>query len=276
METLFSILIPCYNTSKYLEECINSVIRQNVSSYEIICIDDGSLDDTASVLKTLEAKNPDVIKVYLNKHQGVSFTRNDLVARANGRYIIFLDSDDVMEEGFLENLSQKCLDNDPDCVIGNYICVSTDGEELSRSILRSECINGKSQEEVLEYLYQDRCVFALCRFIIKRDIIERSKVRFKENILHEDEDWVSRILLHCETFMNVPEIQFRYRRRPESITMSPNNFNYVSKLTIAKDLLLESEKYSGYQEKHLLRKVYRLCKEMYYTIMENVGDKRRD
>ena len=275
-EKLFSILIPCYNTSQFLRECIDSVISQNASHYEIICVDDGSTDNTAEVLKEIECKYPNIVKVHLNSHKGVSATRNYLLELATGRYIIFLDSDDIMEEGYLEKLSQACIDISPDCIIGNYKCISGTGNEISSSILQSDKINGRSHEEVLEYLYQDRCVYALCRFIVKRDIIESAGITFNEKILHEDEDWVSRILLECQTFYNIPHIQFKYRRRDGSITMNPTTHNYWSKLEVAQGLLLESEKYSDYKKKHLLRKVYRLCKEMYYTIMENVGDERRD
>lgn len=275
-EKLFSVLIPCYNTHTYLNDTIHSIISQEFQDYEIICIDDGSLDNTPEIIKSWKEKYPNRIKAYFNKHQGVSKTRNDLVKYSTGKYLIFLDSDDIMGQDFLRIIAEFCRLKKPDCIIGNYECITIDGKEISKSILNSDSINNRTQEEVLEYLYQDRCVYALCRFIIKRSIIVNSGVKFNEEILHEDEDWVTRMLLKCQTFGNVPNIQFKYRRRPDSITMNPGIHNYWSKLIIAKDLLLESANYSGYKEKHLLRKVYRLCKEMYYTIMENVGDERRD
>ena len=275
-EILFSILIPCYNTAKYLNECIQSVVGQGVNNYEIICVDDGSSDESAHVIEELATQYPQVISCYFNSHQGVSATRNSLLKYANGKYIIFLDSDDIMADGFLSKLTETLSCNNPDCIIGNYVCVNDNGREISTSMVQSDKINGRTQEDVLEYLYQDRCVYALCRFIIKRNIIENSGVNFNENILHEDEDWVARMLLHCQTFMSIPTIQFKYRRRESSITMNPDNHNYWSKMEVAQGLLLESEKYSGYKQKHLLRKVYRLCKEMYFTIMERVGDERRD
>ena len=134
-------------------------------------------------------------------------------------------------------------------------------------------IIGKSQEEVLDYLYQLRFIMAVWRFVIKKDIIKRNKIFFNEKVIHEDEEWLTKILLYCNLFQCIDIPFVTYRKRKNSITTNPTNFNYISKLEIAKNLLKFSEQFTDYRKTHILRKAYRLCKEMYYILMEQTEGK---
>lgn len=98
MKVKISVVVPCYNCSQTIEECIDSAINQTYSSYEILLIDDGSLDNTLEKLYSIQKRyinNPIIIKIYIQENQGPSMARNKGIQEATGDWIAFLDSDDI-------------------------------------------------------------------------------------------------------------------------------------------------------------------------------------
>lgn len=109
MEVSVSIIVPIYNSEKYLEQCLNSVLRQTYTNYEVILIDDGSTDDSRRIYnRFIEFDNRFVS--YYQKNQGVSAARNHGLDVAEGEIIIFLDSDDVLFPTFLEYIVHPFMD----------------------------------------------------------------------------------------------------------------------------------------------------------------------
>ena len=114
-----SIIVPVYNTSIYLEQCLNSIHNQSFKDYEVICVDDGSSDNSLHILKKYEKiiKN---FKVISQKNQGVAVARNTGLANACGDYIVFIDSDDFVKENYLEVLYNESCKTNADVVICNF------------------------------------------------------------------------------------------------------------------------------------------------------------
>ena len=100
---LFSIVIPVYNSEKYLRNCIGSCLAQTFSDFEVVVINDGSKDASKDIL-TEYTKKTDKIHVYHFENAGVSVSRRRGISLANGKYIIFVDSDDTISPNLLENL----------------------------------------------------------------------------------------------------------------------------------------------------------------------------
>ncbi len=115
---LVSIVIPVYNTSKYLSQCLNSVINQTYKSLEIICVDDGSTDNSLSILKEYADKDSR-IRIFTKKNEGkgAASARNLGLANATGDYILFLDSDDFFELNMVEDVVNKAEEKNADVVI---------------------------------------------------------------------------------------------------------------------------------------------------------------
>ena len=90
---LLSVIVPIYNVEKYLKQCIESVIKQQLDSYELILVDDGSTDSSKSICDNYSEKNAN-IKVFHKKNEGASSARNYGLKKASGKYVLFLDSDD--------------------------------------------------------------------------------------------------------------------------------------------------------------------------------------
>ena len=115
-----SIIIPVYNTQKYIKKCLDSVINQTYRNIEIICINDGSTDDSINILKEYKENEPRIILID-KKNEGVSTARNVGLDIATGSYIMFVDSDDYVEPQFVEKPLKKITETNTDiCVFGHY------------------------------------------------------------------------------------------------------------------------------------------------------------
>ena len=99
-----SIIVPIYNTEKYLNKCIDSIINQTKKELEILLINDGSTDNSEKIIKTYKDKR---IKYFKNKNQGIGKTRNFGIEKATGKYLMFLDSDDYLEKNACEKFFYK-------------------------------------------------------------------------------------------------------------------------------------------------------------------------
>ena len=99
---VISVIVPCYNVGEYVENCLKSLLNQTFRDIEIICVNDGSTDSTPQILNSYAEKYP-AIRVINQKNGGLSNARNTGIKEARGEYIAFVDSDDWVNETFLEN-----------------------------------------------------------------------------------------------------------------------------------------------------------------------------
>ena len=110
-----SVVIAMYNTERYIEETIKSIIKQPFEKVEIIIVDDESTDDSVAVVNTLQKKYQ-TIKLYSQKNQGLAIARNYAMTKASGKYIMFLDSDDLLADNALQNLYNAIVEHGSDVV----------------------------------------------------------------------------------------------------------------------------------------------------------------
>ena len=130
-EPKISVIIPVYNAEKYVKTAIQSILKQNFFDFEIICIDDGSIDNSLNICKR-EASYDDRIIVLEQKNQGVSSARNKGIKIAKGKYIIFLDSDDYYAENSLNIIYKDIEEANVDAVIYNHF-YDYDGKIITRT-----------------------------------------------------------------------------------------------------------------------------------------------
>ena len=112
---LLSFILPCYNVSEYVEECIQSLLNQKFYNFEIIAVDDGSIDDTGLILDRYQAESR--IRVIHQSNQGVAAARNRGFKEANGKYVVFIDSDDFVEPDFFNSVIDAAEINSADIVL---------------------------------------------------------------------------------------------------------------------------------------------------------------
>ena len=133
MNDKVSIIIPIYNAKDYIERCLGSIFNQTYKNIEIIAINDGSKDNSLKILKKLSVNNNN-LKIIDQKNAGVAKVRNRGIKEAKGKYIMFIDNDDYIDEDYVENYINRIKKDDLDIVIGGYERIDNDGKVLVRTI----------------------------------------------------------------------------------------------------------------------------------------------
>ncbi len=201
---IVSVVIPCYNTQEYLAETLDSAIAQTLSDIEIICVDDGSTDDTPKILKQYAA-NDKRIKVITQKNSGVVTARNVAIAAARGEYIYTLDSDDIITPDCLEKLYAAMTAGKGDVITSRVIMFSdnTRGEFILPKPTKSNMVI-------------NNCLVNAALFR-KKDFEETGGFDPAFNDGIEDYDlWMNFMFKHNKKIYRVPEILFYYRSKPKS------------------------------------------------------------
>ena len=193
-DKIFSIIIPVYNVSKYINKSVHSVLSQNVPKelFEIMLVDDGSLDDSGSKCDILAEQHPDTIKVLHKKNEGLGFARNSGVELAVGKYIIFLDSDDYWKgDDTLSKFKDVINKENPDVIVFKN-CIF---DEVKNCFFepKQNLKNIINLEEAIKKEYYD---FSAWNKVIKRSLIGNKELLFKKGI-SEDMLWSFNILLYA-------------------------------------------------------------------------------
>lgn len=195
-EILISIVIPVYNTEKYIERCLDSVLFQKFENYEIIIVNDGSTDSSEQLIKKVKRNNPDkLIKYIKQENKGLSEARNRGMSEASGKYVVWLDSDDALAEGTLAKLG-VLLNKEPDIVI----CRIASFDENSGSIIpcsytftATEILDTNQAISILNktkgFWYAAWCI------IPKREMLLTKNIRFVPGLYHEDELWTPTVIV---------------------------------------------------------------------------------
>ena len=209
-----SVLMPAYNTEKYIAEAIDSVLKQNLQVFELIIVDDGSTDGTAEVIKKYQDRDSR-IKYFYQPNSGVAAARNRCIAEATGKYLTFLDSDDWWEPVFLEKmLSPLEQDKKVNFVYSFYRSVYPDGRTEYGSAGKKEGRFGVFVHKQTEI----RFPFLVGCFIIRHDFLKQSGVVFDRDIyISEDLGWFMKLLSMTEAKC-VPEYLLNYRQNDSSLT----------------------------------------------------------
>lgn len=211
-----SVIIPVYNTEKYLQNCLDSIFRQNFSDFEVICIDDGSTDNSLDVLA--QYSNITVIK-QTNKGSGVA--RNLGLQYAKGEYVLFVDSDDWLIDGALKKIVYAVENLDLDILIFGGKIYSKG--KLRRGSYSSNKISKKYLNQVFsKYEFKDE-IFKFPSVawtkLYKRDFLIKNNIRFQEIFVGQDQLFFVDSMLKAERISILPEDLYCYRkRRPGAVT----------------------------------------------------------
>lgn len=215
-----SIVIPIYNVEKYLRQCLESVINQTYKNLEIICIDDGSPDNSIEILKDYENKD-ERIKIIRQENKGLAETRNVGIKNTTGEFIFFLDSDDWLPLNAIEILLNTQQKMKSDIVIGGRINVI--GEQRNSFIPRFEDKNYCFEEYLINSLKTNQFRPAAWGKLYRTDIIKKYDFKFPKGYLYEDLLFVFLYLYYSKKIYTLSENVYYYRRdRGTSII---NNLN---------------------------------------------------
>lgn len=219
MNRLITIIIPIYNDEKYIEQCISSIRQQTYSNFECLCLDDGSSDNTLSLLKEMAEKD-NRIKIYENKHKGPGWQRNYGISIAKGDYITFMDHDDFVEPTWLEKLYSTIKINNVDV---SY-CANRDYFENNNSYNNyffDESMSGVIRFERIKDIPD--CLitkwFAPWRRLIKKDFLIKYNIKFAEgNYKFDDVLFTEELMLNIKSVAICNEVLYTHRIFDNSIT----------------------------------------------------------
>ena len=211
-----SVIIPVYNEEKHLSKCLDSVISQTLEDIEIICIDDGSNDASQDILKKYEESDMR-IKVITQRHQGLPSARNTGLATAKGEYIGFVDSDDWIEPNTYEYAYQKMKQYDVDMVCWGANVITEDDYVISPDYLDYQKIHLTGIRPYDAYAYMNSTV-NIWNKLFKSSIIMDNNIRFLDNYIFEDNDFLAKYVLFCKNVFYSDQYLYNHLKHQNSIT----------------------------------------------------------
>ena len=234
------MIIPVYNVEKYLHRCLDSVIAQTYQNLEIICVDDGSIDDSGKICDQYAVRDAR-IKVIHQENQGLSAARNRGLDAAEGEYIAFVDSDDYILEGMYKKMLDKLLDYSVDLCVCQWQYEFSDGRQVVKRKNIDPTIYGcKTSLEFARFLYrgnyENGVVVAAWNKLYRRALLD--KIRF-EGRIHEDEAFCGRIMAKNISVYVMEEQFYVYAQNGDSLTSKPfsaNKFFFLDALAERREL----------------------------------------
>lgn len=216
MEDLISVIVPIYNTSKYLPKCIDSIINQTYSNLEILLIDDGSKDNSLNICKDYEKKD-NRIKVFHKENGGLSDARNYGIDVCVGKYLIFIDSDDYVHEKMLEILYNNLISTGSQLSVCNFFRTNNRNTDI---VINNQITKVYSKLQCFDNLYNNLYVTTViaCNKLYESNIW--TNLRFPLDKLHEDDFVIHYIIEKCNNVVYTNLKLYYYYVRENSITNS--------------------------------------------------------
>lgn len=220
-----SIIIPVYNTEKYLKECLNSAVNQTLEGIEILIGDDGSTDNSLKIIEEF-AKNYPNIKSFSLEHKGVASTRNFLLKKASGEYIAFLDSDDQIEEKTYEKMYELAISKKADIVVCGYNEIH-DTFTIKQTGLFKDDLNNKLLMTP-----------SLCNKLFHKKLFTNKE--FPNIMVGEDLVLVTNILNETNHIQYLNEYLYCYYKRDNSIMNQRKYRKYWDDIFVAFELIMKT------------------------------------
>lgn len=216
-----TVVVPVYNVEKYLGECLNSIVAQKFESYEVLMIDDGSTDSSGEIAEQY-AEQYEHFTVIHQENQGLAAVRNLGISLANGEYLCFVDSDDVIREDYLLRLYAGIKDYSADMVIADYHEVDEDGKVIKKDYGICFYQDGLVEDEKLFHALTigGECHYATVVVVAWNKLVRTEimkKIYYPIGVNHEDEFAIMPLLLACNRIVWVSEVLYLYRQRETGI-----------------------------------------------------------
>ncbi|ASX26383.1 glycosyltransferase [Candidatus Williamhamiltonella defendens] len=216
-----SVIIPVFNAENDLMELFESLKNQKNLFYEVIAINDGSTDQSQTILEKIAQIDKRWVLIS-QPHQGVSVARNQGIARARGRWIAFTDSDDWLAPQAFETWVQQAEKGDLDCLVGNGFRFKLDPKKRTETLLCRQpwgkILTGR--EWVIQSVHKNEWPHYVFLQLVKRAFLIKNQLRFIPNMLHEDILWTTELAEVAQRMGFCAEPLYGYRINPESITQS--------------------------------------------------------
>lgn len=255
-----SIIIPVFNAENTLKRCLDSVLQQKDDELEIVVINDGSKDLSDEIMQEYKLRYPEIISYYKKQNTGVADTRNYGIAKAKGKYIMFLDSDDYIDID-LYSIIKQYIEKNIELIKFKLQRVDENNNIIEK--VTGPIFEKTTGEEGFKYLYaSDVLLDSPCIYVMKKDIFIRNKLLFNVGMEHEDFGLIPFVIVLARSMISIDFYGYQYVQSNGSITRN-NDYNKTKKK--AYDALKQ------YDEALIKIKIYNINKntadylKIYYT-----------
>lgn len=238
-----SIILPVYNTSEYLDECMQSLVGQSLEDIEIIAVNDGSTDNSFEILRKYQAQYPGRVYVYNTENHGVSSARNFAVEKSCGEYLWFVDSDDYIEPDACERLYAKAVDDSNDLVLFSRYDVDADTGEKTENKTFHFNQNFRMSDKPYELVKLSPFPW---NKLIKKELFE--KTHFPEGIRFEDLPVAFILAANAENIGVINDWFYNYRQRVGFLSkFTDSTLDIVKAVDYMKVQLEEQDKFRQFE-----------------------------
>lgn len=274
----FSIIIPVFNNSLYLEECVNSILNQTYDNkIEIIIIDDGSYDGSSQICDDIAQKNKD-IKIIHQKNMGQLFTRSKGMNVAQGEYVIYVDSDDKLDLNALYEINEIIDKKNYDMILYKWCTIDEKGKKLkqARSLFKRGEIDKESVQKIIVTSSE---LNSMCIKAIKNNK-EVKNIKYDDSVynVRNGEDLIQTlyILECCNSFYYMDKDIYLYRKNENSITNTykDNQYKTLDVRLFVKKYLQKNNIYELYKDEYKSKYLDNIFSELTLLLNSNLDNKK--
>jgi len=255
-----SVIIPVFNSKKYLEECVESIRKQSYSNIEILLVDDGSSDGSEKICDQYVERD-ERVKCIHQKNSGTSAARNAGMRSASGDYIMFMDNDDYWGDNTcIEMIVKQLTESKADVLLFSTIDYWENKNKFiyPKKQCNRDMIVSKKREVALTYLIEKGLFYrAVWSKVIKRDVIYNNEIWFPEGMRNEDSEWTAHLMLCAEAYDWLETPFYVYRKgHLGAQTSKPNTYKIVLDL---KRIIVRYYKLLNNNEMQYTKDFHRAC-----------------
>lgn len=217
----YSIIVPAYNTEKYIDKCLKSIFSNTYKNFEVIIVNDGSTDKTEDIINKYIKKYDNIIYIK-QKNMGLSLARNNGVKKATGDYLLFIDSDDYVEKNLLENINKNIDDLD---VLRYQLNIVFNDKIIPYEEKEFNVTDGiDAFEKIVKYKFIEMAAL----YVINRKYYLDNNFMFEKDVYHEDYGLLPLVIATAKKVKSINYLGYNYVQRDGSI-MSSNDIEKMKK-----------------------------------------------
>lgn len=237
---LLSIIIPVYNSERFIKETLTSLERQTCRNFNVVIVNDGSTDSSESIIFDYIAKSTLKIEYFYQDNQGVSVARNKGIQKSSSRYLMFCDSDDLYHEKMVETMLLNFERYEVD-IVGCGVSHSLFADRNQRESII--CTLSDLQND---FLFNNRD-YQFCLFCYKKEIIDKYNILFSSDLLFgEDDEFTWRYLCHAKSVYRTSLALYYYRDNPSSVTKKIT----AKRMQVIDSMIRVSNYYAFYEDNY--------------------------
>lgn len=250
-----TIGIPVYQSVDYIQRAMWSVLSQSYPSIEFLVIDDCGMDGSMDIIRKLQYSHPRGSDIHIISHignLGASESRNDIIREAQGDYLYFMDSDDVIAENAISLLMQNIRQYDAEIVFGSYERIEISGKRILYQYPALQLV-GEDKLAIFAYRKLSGIQASACNYLVKTSLLRDNNLHFIKTDYWEDLVFTFDLVTYISSAVLLPDITYSYLCHEDSLS------HYQERRVIPKDEILQNVKTIGYLKKpssFIYNKVY--------------------